>query len=72
MNQTTSFNTLSAEVHELTWIEWMRRFIQHLGRVRPDLSVICCLWTAAHWLDQWDVHGPEGAAQMSAGWWNVA
>jgi hypothetical protein len=59
----------SAFAHELTFLEWARRFHQHLARVSPHLAMLDRLWTFMHWLSKWDLHTPESAAEISAGWW---
>jgi hypothetical protein len=59
----------SAFAHELTFWEWAKRFDRHLARVSPDLTVMDRLWTSAHWLTRWHLHDPEGAAEVSVGWW---
>jgi hypothetical protein len=70
MSQTTALlNPSSAALHELTLLEWMRHFLLHLERVRPDLSFVQRLWTAVHWLDRWEVQDPEAAAGVASAWW---
>ena len=61
----------SAFAHELTYLEWARRFDRHLARVSPDLTRLDRLWTSVHWLYHWDLYGPERAAEVSAGWWSA-
>jgi len=57
--------------HELTYLEWARRFHRHLAFVSPDLALLDRLWTSVHWLSEWDLYGPERAAEVSAGWWSA-
>jgi len=57
--------------HELNYVEWARRFHRHLAWVGPDLAFLDRVWTSVHWLSDWDLYGPERAAEVSAGWWSA-
>jgi hypothetical protein len=55
----------------LTYLAWSRRFYRKLGALMPELPPQRRIWTAAHWMADWDSCTPEEAAEVSAQWWKA-